>query len=199
MPNWALAKREHKRFVNYCLSSTMHIIFCLRAREKVKMVEVVGGKTEVVPIGIQPVAEKNLVFEALVSLRVEEETHHAVPLKVPEPLVSLFPKEALITKEHGQRIREWNNTGSVLDPVEQLKKRAHAVAEDGLGAYKEFYRALTSGEKKFLRETTHEENKFVAEQADAARAEEPAEDSTDAGQPVPDELQQLREKQQGMK
>ena len=39
-PNWAMAKRAHKRFVNRALASSMHIIFCLRARDKVKMVKV---------------------------------------------------------------------------------------------------------------------------------------------------------------
>lgn len=77
MPNWSMAKMAHKRFMNELLCTNMHIVMCLRAREKVKMIETEGrdGKkrTDVVPIGIQPIAEKNFVFEMLVSLRVEEE------------------------------------------------------------------------------------------------------------------------------
>jgi hypothetical protein len=32
-PNWALAKKEHKRFMQKALTMPFHVIFCLRARE----------------------------------------------------------------------------------------------------------------------------------------------------------------------
>ena len=171
MPNWALAKMEHKRFVNYCLTSPMNIIFCLRAREKTKIVEV-GNKKEFVPVGIQPIAEKNFVFEMLVSLRVEEETHHARPIKVPEPLAHLFPTEALITKEMGERIREWNDGGNPLDEFDQTAKRAKAQALNGVEAYRQYFQSLTKKQKAWLVKHGHEDNKFDAEQADLAQAEQ---------------------------
>jgi len=167
MPNWALAKMEHKRFVNYCLTSPMNIIFCLRAREKTKIVEI-GNKKEFVPVGIQPIAEKNFVFEMLVSLRVEEETHHTIPVKVPEPLVHLFPTEALITKEMGEHIREWNDGGNPLDEFDQLAKRAKAEALNGVEAYRRYFSSLTKKQKAWLVRHGHEDNKFDAEQADMA-------------------------------
>jgi len=148
----------------------MHIIFCLRAREKVK-IEKINGKTEVIPIGIQPIAEKNFVFEALVSLRVEEETHHAIPVKVPEPLVDLFPAESLVTEQMGARIREWNDGGAALGEHEQIAKRAKAAALDGMVAYKAFFKALTAPQKKHLLDSgAHEENKLDADQVDEAAA-----------------------------
>ena len=167
MPNWSLAKMEHKRFVNYCLSSTMHLIFCLRAREKVKIVEV-NGKTEIIPIGIQPIAEKGFPYEMLISLRVEEETHHARPIKVPEPLVHLFPKEALITKEIGERIREWNDGGNPLDEFDTIAKRAKAEALNGVEAYRQYFQSLTKKQKAWLVKHGHDDNKFDAEQIDLA-------------------------------
>jgi len=169
MPNWALAKREHKRFVNHCLSTNMHLIFCLRARDKVKILEV-GGKTEVVPIGIQPICEKNFVFEMLVSLLLDEKSHAAQPLKVPEPLLALFPEAHLITKQDGERIRQWNSTGGTLDPHEQLKKRARAAAEDGADAYVAFYKVLPNAQKKVLADSIHGELKGIAEAADRERS-----------------------------
>jgi len=60
MPNWALAKKEHKKFLNRALLSSMHIIFCLRAREKTKILKI-DGKETFVPQGIQPSA-RNLLF-----------------------------------------------------------------------------------------------------------------------------------------
>lgn len=175
LPNWSLAKLEHKRFVNRCLASKMHIIFCLRAREKVNIIEE-GGKTHIVPIGIQPIAEKGFVFEMLVSLRVEEETHHAIPLKVPEPLVNLFPKEALVTEEMGERIRLWNEGGQPADEGTLLVNEARAAASNGVAAYKAFYGSLSPGKKKYLREHGHEDFKFDAERADLEAAESQPED-----------------------
>lgn len=181
MPNWATAKMEHKRFLNECLSSPMHIIFCLRAQEKVKIFKKgdamvtsaadleenpqIAEKDCVVSIGLQPVAEKSLVFEMLVSLLLDERTHHAIPLKVPEPLLPLFPNRHLITKADGERIRLWNSTGSVMDAGEQLRKRAMLAAEDGMASYKAFFDGLTVVQKNALG-PAHNEAKAIAQQAD---------------------------------
>ena|ERR1035438_1017714 len=169
MPNWSLAKMEHKKFLNHCLSSPMHIIFCLRAREKVKILEV-NGKTEVVPIGISAISEKGFPFEMVVSLMLDEATHFAKPTKVPEPLAHLFTGAKLLTKEDGERIRQWNETGNAMDPHEQVKKRARAAADDGVAAYTEFYKALPNAQKKVLADSIHGELKGIAETADKKRA-----------------------------
>lgn len=183
MPNWAKAKMAHKRFVNHCLTSKMHLIFCLRAQEKVKVFKrgdaivtsvaeleekpQIADKDCIVPIGLQPVTEKAFIFEMLVSLMLAEHTHHAIPVKVPEPLVPLFPGRHLITKEDGDRIRQWNNAGSAANPIEQLAKRSRAAAEDGVELYKVFWSELTVAQRKSI-EHMHSGNKRIAEEADAA-------------------------------
>lgn len=179
MPNWSLAKMLHKRFMNHCLSSNMHIIFCLRARDKVKIVKNPAGKEEIIPIGIQPIQEKGFVYEMTLSLMVDETTHCATPIKLPEPLAHLFTGSHLITKEDGEKIRQWNETGSALHPGEQLIKRARTAAEQGVVKYREFFGALTAQERKAIPPATHEENKRIAEKADHVpvfgSAEEPVE------------------------
>jgi hypothetical protein len=183
MPNWSKAKMAHKRFMNHCLSTSMHLIFCIRARDKVKIVEVEkdGRKTqEVVPIGLQPITEKNLVFEALLSLMLDEKTHHATPVKVPEPLAHLFSGAKLVTKEDGERIRQWNSAGAIADPHEQIQKRARAAAEEGMASYTAFYGGLAPAQKKIIFDTTHADNKRIAEVADQESAS--AEDAN--GQPA---------------
>lgn len=165
MPNWAKAKMSHKRFVNHCLTTNMHLIFCLRARDKVKMVKnPARGEDAVVPIGIQPIAEKNFVFEMTVSLLVDESTHFANPIKVPEPLVHLFPGGKMLTKQDGEHIRQWNDTGSALNQHEQLTKRARAAAESGVEEYRAFWSDLTQQQRVALK-AGHETNKKIAEEA----------------------------------
>lgn len=168
MPNWALAKKEHKLFVLHCLSSTMHIVFCIRARDKVKIVKVMKNgqeKEEIVPIGITPITEKNFVYEMMVSLMLDEATHCATPIKVPEPLAAFFPGGKLITMEDGRLIAEWNSVGAKVSDAEHLSKRARVAAEGGTEAYRAFFLELTAAQKKLV-QPSHEENKFVAEQAD---------------------------------
>jgi hypothetical protein len=182
MPNWAKAKMAHKRLVNHLLSSPMHIILCLRARDKVKMLKrgdamiinagqetsdaPIADKDIVIQLGLQPVCEKNLVFEMLLSLQLDERTHFATPIKVPEPLQPLFTGKRLLTKEDGQRIRQWNSTGAALAEGEQLDKRAAAAADEGMEAYKAFFAGLSPSQKKLIR---HEEHKATATKADKER------------------------------
>ncbi len=180
MPNWSLAKREHKKFMNYCLTTSMHLIFCIRAREKVKLVDVIkdNGKksTEVVPIGLQPIAEKNMVFEMTVSLMLDELTHHARPVKVPEPLVKLFPGGKLITKADGEQVLAWNQTGATFDSIERLQQRAKVAADEGIESYEAFFKALPAAQKKMLADTTHAENKDYARlRSEEIRAQSEAE------------------------
>jgi hypothetical protein len=169
MPNWALAKREHKKFLAYCLSSPMHIIFCLRAREKMKIVKDANGKDQFIPVGMTPIAEKNFVFEQLLSLMFDEKTHHYSGVKVPQMLAGMFPGNELMTKNHGAAIREWADGGQAVNPVTLLQKRARSAAELGMSEYSTFYGSLTVQQKKTLADTTHAENKAIAEAADAER------------------------------
>jgi hypothetical protein len=176
MLNWAAAKLAHKRFMNCILSTKMHIVFCVRAREKVKIVEV-KGKTEVVPLGLTEITEKSAIFEMTIALMLEETTHLAIPRKVPEPLAHLFPGGKLVSKEDGERIREWNSGGAAPNPSEQLQRRARLAADDGMEAYKKFFGGLPKAQQKVLADTTHEDNKALALAADADRKAAEASDS----------------------
>ena len=166
MPNWSLAKIEHKRFVNHCLSTNMHLVFCLRAREKTRIVKNASGKEEFINDGIQPIAEKNFVFEMTVSLLLEDKTHFANPIKVPRALLDVFPGGTLLTKEAGERLRQWNSAGKVLEPAEQLRKRAFAAAESGVEGYRQFFQGLSVIQRKMI-EAEHAANKKTAEQVDS--------------------------------
>jgi hypothetical protein len=166
MPNWALAKREHKKFLAYCLSSRMHLIFCLRAREKTVIVKDENGKEQFVPKGIQPVAEKNFVFEMLLSLSFDDGTHHYQGVKVPKMLAGIVKGGELITKAHGEAIRQWLEGGAVLAPGELLQKRARSAAECGMKEYSALFGALPADQKRILADTTHADNKAIAESVD---------------------------------
>jgi hypothetical protein len=179
MPNWAKAKMEHRKLVNRCLAAGIDLIFSLRAREKARPIK---GSKEYEQLGLQPITEKNFVFEMTLSLLVEEGTHYARPLKVPHPLAHLFPKEgALITKETGAKIRQWAKGAAKVDenPAD-LFSRAEAFARQGSDAYREFFETLAPADKKRLANSQdHELNKELAIKADKQNAGEPEDDEAD--------------------
>lgn len=179
---WNKAKRENKRFVMRLLNSSMHIVVCLRAREKSKIIskkDSVDGKEHIIPLGILPVSEKNFPFEMLLSFMVEEGTHEAKPIKVPEQFESMFSKPKLLTKEDGEKIRLWNESAPQMDASEKLRRQARAAADVGMEAYGQFFDGLTAQQKKYLAGTTHNENKAIAAEADAAAVAEETKERVD--------------------
>lgn len=170
-PNWAMAKREHKRMMNTLLASKMDIIFCLRAQEKVKLEKDSRGKLEFVPIGMQALQEKNFIFEMTLSMLLDEKTHLPNITKCPEPLLHLFTGEPqLITPEVGQRLIEWA-TGAVVVPVteEKLFNDAIAEANSGMAALLEHWNALPKAHQAMLKPRL-DEAKAVATMADERNA-----------------------------
>ncbi|WP_020471491.1 AAA family ATPase [Zavarzinella formosa] len=166
-PNWILAKREHKRMMNCLLASGMHLIFCLRAREKIKVMKDANSKDQFVPIGLQPIQEKNFTFEMTLSLLLEEGTHRPIVTKCPEPLLPLFAGELpLVTKEMGRKLRAWSEGGA---PAEEnpdvLFKQGTEYAAQGTVSYTDFWETLTGKQKKLLL-PKHDENKELARMAD---------------------------------
>jgi len=128
-PRWNLAKRENRKMVNYMLQCPMHIVLCVRAREKVK----VGAGGSVTPLGIQPVAEKNLLFEATISVMLADEGRSYSRTKVPADLLQHFPGTTYITAQTGNAVKQWVDGGGEVNPaVEKYRNRLLTVAEQGV-------------------------------------------------------------------
>lgn len=131
-PQWNRAKAEHKRFMNALLQSNMHIICCIRAREKVKLVKV-NGKTEYEPQGIMPVTEKNVMFEMTASLMMWDSGSAQQVMKCPEELRGILGRETgYISAHDGLALRQWVHGGNKLDPkVEAYRNKLRGVTEQG--------------------------------------------------------------------
>lgn len=134
MPNWNLAKAEHKRWMNKMLQCDMHIICCVRAREKTKPERNEKGKLEFVEMGLQPIQEKNFMFEMTASLMLFEQGQRQQILKVPANLVGILGrKQGYITADDGKRLRDWNDGALKLDPiVEKFRNRLISNTEGGV-------------------------------------------------------------------
>ena len=84
----------------------------------------------------------------------------------------LFTGRKLIEKEDGEKIRRWNDGGSAVDPLEQIRKRARAAAEEGMESYKAFWAGISKTDRTSLK-VEHEENKKIAERAESEKLQQP--------------------------
>ena len=166
-PNWILAKREHKRMMHRLMASPMHIIFCIRAREKIKVVKDSNGKDQFVPQGLQPIQEKNFTFEQTLSVMLDEATHEFTFIKkCPASLRSIFGDHKLLSKEIGIQLKEWVETGAAVSTSDDdLIEQGRAFAAQGMVAYQEFWKTITAKQKQLLA-GEHEKNKELARMAD---------------------------------
>lgn len=146
--NWKKAKREHKRFMNTLLTCDMHIIVCLRAREKTSFKD--PKKPE--SLGVQPICEKNFMFEMTASLLIHEQGKFRDILKCPAELLPILDKpEGYIGAKEGLALRNWIDGGKQLDPaVERARNTILSRTSEGLTVVNEVWGGLDNPTKKAL-------------------------------------------------
>ena len=175
--NWKKAKREHKRFMNTLLACDMHIILCLRAREKVKMVKN-NGKIEPESIGLQPICEKNVPFELTVSLMMHDQGLRQDVLKCPADLQPILGRgEGYLTPKDGLNVRRWVDGAKQLDPeVERARNTILSLTGDGLKAVNDAWTPLPAKIKKALGQQFIDMARSSAEEFDRQASERAAGD-----------------------
>lgn len=116
--HWKLPKTAHKKFMNRLLQCRSHLIFCLRAEEKIKIEQVYDERkgrmvSAVTQAGWQPICEKRFMFEMTCSFMLSADTPG-----VPKPIKNLqdehkaaFPDGQHISEASGAALAEWANGG----------------------------------------------------------------------------------------
>lgn len=145
---WNKAKLEHKRFMNALLQSDMHVIVCVRAREKVEVVKV-NGKTEYRPLGVLPVQEKNFMFEMTASMMLWDSGRQRQVMKAPKELEAIFGEcgqdfhAGYIGAKEGYALRNWIMGGGQVDQeIEKARNILRSHAELGLKGLQEAWNGL---------------------------------------------------------
>lgn len=177
MANWKLAKAEHKKFMNALLQSDMHIIACLRAREKTDF----KNPKQPVSLGIQPICEKNFMFEMTASMMMWNEGQAQQFLKMPEALKQVFGNgSGYLSESHGKALSDWVESGEKINEgLERVKSDMQMACSGGLSslqaAWKEmpkqymqsmkpFYSNYESSAKSYDEQANQEEEKPVIKQ-----------------------------------
>jgi hypothetical protein len=134
MADWKKAKSEHKKFMNAMLQSDMHIILCLRAREKMDF----KNPSKPVSLGIQPICEKNVLFEMTASMMMLNQGREQIFIKMPEALRSVFGNgNGYLNESHGRALIDWVNSGEKIDTeLESWKNKMQFAASSGTESLK---------------------------------------------------------------
>ena len=167
-PDWKTAKREHKRFMDAMLQSPMHIICCLRAREKTDFTDTKNPK----PLGLQPICEANFMFEMTASAMMHDMGRRQDVMKCPADLSHIFTGKGYITAEHGKRLRAWVDGAKQLDPsVEHYRGLIQLATEGGVTALRAAWESTPKAIQKALGKAFIESAKASAEAFDKQRAD----------------------------
>jgi hypothetical protein len=148
--DWKRAKSDHRtKFMNSLMYADMHIICCVRAREKTSFKDI----TKPVSLGIQPVSEKNFLFEMMASVMFSNEGKNQSWIKVPDYLKEAFGTGTdYLGRKTGEKIMDWVRLGEKEDPiVTKCRGDIILVCEQGLEALKKAWEAMPDVAKKALK------------------------------------------------
>lgn len=139
MADWKKAKSEHKKFMTTLLQSDMHIISCIRAAEKTDFKD----PKKPVSLGIQPLCEKNFMFEMTASIMMFNEGMHQQHLKIPKDLKPVFGDgNGYLGIDTGKGIAAWLNSGDCDKELESWRNKMQLASNDGCEALKAAWLAM---------------------------------------------------------
>ncbi len=137
--NWKDPKLAHKKLMNGLLQMRAHLIFCLRADEKIEVVRE-GGRTQVRPLGWMPICEKRFMYEMTASFTLTPDRpgmpNYALAKRIQDQHLSMFPEDRPIGEDAGSALRAWAAGGVAAasqpshepSPMLALRKKLTAVA-----------------------------------------------------------------------
>jgi hypothetical protein len=173
---WARPKAEHKaRIVRWLRQTRCHVIFCLRADEKVRFEKIMKDgreRTVIVPIGWQPIAEKRLLYDVTTSLLfTPDRPGYPQPIKLYDKHRRFFPSDKLVSREAGQLLREWAAGGVPEKRIEPtLSERARDAAVRGKDALSDFWKGLDQPSRHEIKDLVYGELAQVASRVDEGHA-----------------------------
>lgn len=145
---WSGPKSRHKKLMNHALQCRSHLIFCLRADEKLDLSKKdERGKVIVEDKGWTPICEKRFMYDMTISFTLAPTAPGMVDLKLPHKVqdqhrMAFLPGE-YITGQAGDFLRRWSDGEQVELPHKKLWDHARRTAQQGTEMLRKyFYQAL---------------------------------------------------------
>ena len=190
MSSWIKPKMGHKKMMSRFLQVRAHLIFCLRAEEKmlVTQEEQANGKkkTVIVPAADrpmterwQPICEKSFMFEMTTSiLLLPDMPGIARPVKLQEQHRHAFPSDVPLDERSGELLAAWANGGKTPEPRQETKPDSDAVldeakmvAAEGKVRFRDWWQNRTKKQNEPLKKHLEDLQK-IANDADALMAKD---------------------------
>ena len=139
MADWKKAKAEHKKMMTVLLQSDMHIICCIRAAEKMDF----STPSKPVTLGVQPLCEKNFMFEMTASIMMFNEGQTQQHIKIPKDLKGVFGDgNSYLNSETGKAIIDWVNSGDSDPEMDSYRNKMQLASNDGCDALKDAWLSM---------------------------------------------------------
>ena len=177
IPSWSKPKMAHKKMMSRLLQVRAHLIFCLRAEEKLSMETKTDdqGRRKTVIIAANdrpvnqrwhPICEKNFIYEMTASvLLLPDQPGVPIFTKLQEQHKDCFKHDEKISSRAGELMRAWAE-----NEKSDLIKEAEEVALLGTDRLKQYWNGLTKEQKAEL--LFHKPKlKTIAENEDATLSE----------------------------
>jgi hypothetical protein len=179
---WSKPSSQRRQLINGILQLNANLIWCFRAKEKVKP-ERRGGRTEVVEQGFMPISGDELLYEMTVNALLMPRAcgvptwnsnypGERLMMKLPEQFKWLGDRNAPLDEEVGRRLADWARGGSGLEPtaatsdIDEAEREMAAAAEKGSESLREFWDKLPSTQKSALKTVLDSTYKPMAANAD---------------------------------
>ena len=185
---WIEPKRQVTRFVHAILRARAPMIFCFRAKEKIKPVP--GGQP--INLGFRPICSDEITFEMTSMLLLPEKAGGVPDLEATatafrEPFDTFFKPGDVLDQAMGEKIEQFISGGekyhaapqqskpaaSEAGPDEELFRYARKKASEGTVAIRDTFELEFGDEQKKKLETIKRELWEIAKKADAQQAGSP--------------------------
>lgn len=188
LAKWKNPKMAYKRMTNAMFRAPVHVVFCVRGKEK--FVQVGKGKdAEIVSAGLVPICDNRFIYEMTVAAHMESGTRLPMePVKAPAEIAHAIKPGAFISEESGQIIAAWLAGGMPVDhETEALCSSARSVATEGTIAFRDYWQTLTKAQRAAVKPILPELQE-IATQADeeAAKALQQIDDANAGSDPLDD-------------
>lgn len=118
--NWGKLKPKHRELIDKILTAPIHIICCARGKDE-WILEDKNGKSVPKKVGLGSQTDKDISYEMMLSLQIEQDSHLA---HADKDNTGLWPETrySVITAKDGEALYEWCERGETPQPKPQIQK-----------------------------------------------------------------------------
>ena len=132
--NWGKLKPKHRQLIDKILTAPMHIFCCARGKDE-WLLEDKNGKQVPKKVGLGSQTDKDISYEMMLSLQIDQDTHIAHADKDNTGLWG-ETRFSVISAKDGEALYEWCEKGEVPAPKPVIQKSEEISIGDDLPSIK---------------------------------------------------------------